>query len=78
MSFFKGGAGTRWKERIGSSDWKDQVQGDCVFSVVLGDPTSFSKEDGHKTEATLSPFWTVGITHDEQEANMVMKDHRPD
>ena len=52
--------------------------GDCVFSVVLGDPTSFPKEDGHKTEATLAPFWAVGITHDEQEANMVMKDHRPD
>ena len=38
--------------------------GDCVFSVVLGDPTVFPKEDGHKTEAALSPFWAVGITHD--------------
>lgn len=52
--------------------------GDCVFSVVLGDPTAFPKEDGHKTEAAVSPFWAVGITHDEEEANMVMKDHRPD
>ena len=40
--------------------------GDCVFSVVLGDATVFPKEDGHKTEAALSPFWPVGITHAEE------------
>ena len=52
--------------------------GDCVFSVVLGDPTVFPKEDGHKTEAAMSPFWAVGITHDEAEANMVMSGLRSD